>query len=187
MSPSAIATRVRLVDAPARQLLAITALVPVSGGLAHVELMPGGRVRFASAAVAGELVLPDAEIARPIGLPAAVLRQIARRHRDAERIAADLLPSGMVVWRSLSEAAAVAIQAEPIEPLIPELPAAPAAPAGAVLLAPGLLQRALSAAATLGADPVLVQLHGGTGSLGAELALPDGGRLVLARSVEAKR
>lgn len=121
--PEALATRRRVLDAPAGPLLDLVPLLPVSGGLALVDVLPGpgGRclARFASAAVVGEITLPDATAEQLTTLPASVLRSMLRRHRDAVRIAGDLLPSGLMVWRSLSEQTALSLQAPSPDPLPP--------------------------------------------------------------------
>lgn len=117
----ALTTRRRLLDAPAGPLLSLVPLLPTSGGLALVDVLPGpdGRclARFASAAVVGEITLPDAIAERLTTVPASVLRSMLRRHRDAVRIAGDLLPSGLMVWRSLSEQTALSLQAPSPDPL----------------------------------------------------------------------
>lgn len=117
----ALATRRRVLDAPAGPLLSLVPLLPVSGGLALVDVRPGpdGRclARFATLQVVGELRLPDATAEGLTTVPASVLRSMLRRHRDAVRIAGDLLPSGSMVWRSLSEQTALSLQAPSPDPL----------------------------------------------------------------------
>jgi hypothetical protein len=62
--------------------------------------------------------MPDATAERLVSVPAAVISSLNRHHRHAARVAGDLLPSGAVIWRSLSEATALSLQAEePAEPL----------------------------------------------------------------------
>lgn len=89
--------------------------------MAQVDVVPaegGALARFATPTAAGELLLPDATAERLVSVPAAVISSLNRHHRHAVRLAADLLPSGALIWRSLSEATALAIQAEePTEPL----------------------------------------------------------------------
>lgn len=89
--------------------------------MAQVDVVPaegGALARFATPTAAGELLLPDATAERLVSVPAAVISALNRHHRHAVRLAADLLPSGAVVWRSLSEATALSLQAEePAEPL----------------------------------------------------------------------
>lgn len=120
--PDALATRRRLLDAPAGPLLSLVPLLPRSGGLALVDVLPlpdGGAVaRFASKTAVGEITLPDATAEQTVTVPAGVLRSMARRHADAVRIAADRLPSGGLIWRSLSDQTALSLQtAEAPQPL----------------------------------------------------------------------
>lgn len=117
----ALATRRRVLDAPAAPLLALVPLLPRSGGLALVDVLPapdgGCLARFATLHAVGEITLPDASAEQLTTVPASVLRSMLRRHRDAVRMAGDLLPSGSMVWRSLSESTALSLQAESPEPL----------------------------------------------------------------------
>lgn len=178
----ALATRRRVLDAPAAPLLALVPLLPRSGGLALVDVRPGPDghclARFASLAVIGEITLPDATAEGLTTIPASVLCSMARRHRDALRLAGDLLPSGSMVWRSLSESTALNLQAESPDPLPSVLVDRTI---GEVLDGPypllfdaGILQKVMGVARALTRQPVrLVPLFDG-GPAGVELSFGAG-------------
>jgi hypothetical protein len=174
----ALATRRRLLDAPAGPLLSLVPLLPLSGGLALVDVLPtpagGCLARFASPHAVGEVHLPDAAAEQLVTLPAAVLRSMVRRHRDAVRVAGDLLPSGAMVWRSLSEGAALSLQAHPLDPLPAvmvnrEIDDALDGPYP-LLFNPSILQRVMGTAKALAGDAVrLVPIWDG-GPAGIEVS-----------------
>lgn len=181
----ALATRRRLLDAPAGPLLSLVPLLPVSGGLALVDVLPapdgGCLARFASLHAVGEITLPDATAERLTTVPASVLRSMLRRHRDAIRIAGDLLPSGGMVWRSLSEQTALSLQApspDPLPPVMVDRSIDEVLDGYPLLFDPRILQTVMGVARSLAGGVVRVLPIWDGGPAGIELSFdaaePDG-------------
>lgn len=174
----AIATRRRLLDAPAAPLLSLVPLLPRSGGLALVDVLPapegGCLARFASPHAVGEIHLPDATAEQLVTLPAVVLRSMLRRHRDAVRVAGDLLPSGAMVWRSLSEQTALSLQALPLDPLPPVMVSRAIDDAldgpYPLLFNPAILQTVMTVARALAGDAVRLVPIWDNGPAGLEVS-----------------